>query len=491
MLHLWLPEINSKELHFMLQNIDLILISLFLLIVFINGIWQSQQIESVNIFAVGGVHFSMFALWSTVTATWVSGSGFFATLYNTYSKGLFYYIPSLFMSCCLLITAFVLIPRMQRFFRKTSVATVMREEYCDYIGSITAFCGFIGVSGSIAVQFKALTNVGCYFFGWSPELTLALFGGLTIIYTVWGGIESVVKTDKIQIVCFCIGVPVVLGFLCAKSSVDDFVALKEVDQFNIFKMHNCEDFSWTSMICLILYFATPGLQPTDFQRISMGVSTRQIQLSYIFSAATLLIIKLLLVIFPLALYILEPNIPSDLLLGKLLDNFTFPGVRAILAIGIICMAMSTADSFLNIGGVLIANDFWIFKKAHPMDQLFIARYCVGVLGVLAMALAYWKTDLLQIILLTVSFYEAVVSVPLLLLIFGYKTTNRCCLAGMSVAFLLVLKFKFIDQVEINVIPFIMVANFATMWIAHYTVEKWEWFKRFGITSKLHEIKEIA
>jgi len=464
---------------------DQIIIVLFFIWIIYSGIKNIGQIENVNIFAIGGRSFSVFSLWATISATWISGSSFFITLSGVYFDGLKYYIPSLGIVLCLLLIAFGIAPFMKKFLGITSVAEAMNLNYGENVRSITALAGFIGVSGSIAIQFKIFGQIGQSFFGLDPKLMLIIISGIIIFYTAFGGVQSVVKTDIIQLMCFFISLPLVGIIFYYTFKEQNQINFLEIEKFNITKFFYAKDFDLSSMICLTLYFTIPGLQPSDFQRVCMSISTSQAKYSYLYSALFFLCIKIILLAFPLGLFAINQNLEKGQLLTYILQNFTtFPLLKVVLAIGIISMAMSTADSMLNIGGVLIANDFYFFKNFSDYKKLSNTRYCVIALGVMAIAMTFISDDLLSIILLSNSFYMPIVTPPLLLLIWGFKTTTRCVLIAMGVGFSCVLILKFILGINFNAIPYAMALNAIILVTIHYTIEKWELLKHFGIKSKL-------
>ena len=62
------------------------------------------------------------------------------------------------------------------------------------------------------------------------------------------------------------------------------------------------------------------------------------------------------------------------------------------------MAMSTADSFLNISAVLLANDTYKRNIWHGGEKLYAARMYTFVIGALSLLLVFTKDDLLSLLL---------------------------------------------------------------------------------------------
>lgn len=461
---------------------DTILFIIFAITLLLIGLYDYKKVQSLNHFSKGFKSFSTLSLFSTIVATWVSGSSFFVTLTNTYFSGLSYFIPSLGMVLCLFLLGQCVAPKLEKHLHEISVASFMKKAYGSNIGKITAICGFIGISGSVAIQLKVIGSVITSMI--DIDLTFATIIGtfIVIIYTTLGGINSVVKTDKLQFLAFFISLPIV-GYIFADSCVTEKTALVFSDpKFNIFKLYTIPDFSWFSIICLFLYYALPGVSPTDFQRLTMGVTTYQATKSYRYAAVFFFFMKLIMVIFPIILYATTPNIAKDQFLKYIIDNFTNPFIKPIFIIGILSMAMSTADSMLNIGSVLIVNDF--LKKSDHATYLPKLRFFVFALGLLSLVLATSYKDLLQIILTTNSFYMPIVTIPLFLYLYNFKVKNIHILVGMGSAFLFMMLFKFVYKTELPTPPIGMFINLVSLILSYYIIEKWNLLARFGITSQL-------
>lgn len=469
----------------MLNIIDQIIIVLFFVWVFYLGSQNIRKIESINVFAVGRRSFSTFNLFATIVATKVSGSMFFVDLSGIYFDGLKYFLPGLGMAVCLVIIGLFIAPRVKKFLGQTSIAEVIRKEYGEDVGSIIALAGFIGISGNIAIQFKIFGEIGHHFFGISHQSSLIIMSSIVIFYTVFGGIQSVVKTDVIQLICFCIALPITGAIFFYIFYTQDHINILTVDKFNITKFIYEKDFNWVSMLYLTIYFTIPTISPTEFQRLTMSFSIAQVKASHLYSAFAFFIVSIIIAAFPLGLFVLDQNLKDNQLIDTLLNQINhIPFLKVILALGIISMAMSTADSFLNIGGILISNDFYFFKKYHDEQKLQNARICVIILGIIAIILALSKKNLLSIVLLSNAFYMPIATPIILALIFGFKTTSRCALISIGSAFLYVIIFKIILNPDFNIIPPAMLLNVVVLFSTHYIIEKWELLRCFGIRSKL-------
>lgn len=476
--------INILMMLFTLDNFILLSFLTYLLITSYLDIGKSKNI---NTYAVGQRSFTTFALGATITATFVSGSGFIMDLENFYKQGWEYLLPSLGMVLGFVLFAIFIVPKMGRFLGKTSIATIMYEEYGQTTRVITAILGFTAVCGTISIQFKILGRVGNIFYeGWSWQTWSIILGCITTFYTVIGGIRSVVHTDIIQSICFVISISFAICLFYFKIPIITYDSFSDANKFhfNIMSIFSLQGDNLRDMLLLGAYFLIPGMSPTTIQRVSMGFNTWQVTKSYLYSSIFILFIMLVSCGISYLAFEANEGRAVDNVLKYFINQFIIPGSKAIVIIGIISMCMSTADSYINIASVLLANDTINSLTWNNADKLYFARWFGIGVGIVAVFLSLFEKDLLSSVLLFRSFYMPVITVPVLALVFGYKTTTKCCLFTMSVSFLYVLIFKFILNPDFNIIPYGVLLNAIVLISSHYVVEKWELLKCFGIRSQL-------
>ena len=146
--------------------------------------------------------------------------------------------------------------------------------------------------------------------------------------------------------------------------------------------------------------------------------------------------------------------------------------------------MFTADSNLNITSILLSNDLFLTKNLKPLSKIKLARLLTLIVGLLSIMYAVQKTKLFSIILLSGSFYLPTVSIPIMATVIGYKITERCCIAAIGLSLIFVVITKFIIQVSFDINLIGMLLNLFILIAFHHIVEKWEWLKPFGVTSKI-------
>ena len=452
-------------------NIDIAIFIGFLVINLVVGLRYGKSVKNIKDYALGGRNFSTAALVSTIVATFVTGSMFFVDLQNTYSDGLYYFIPGFCVVFQMLITVYFLIPRMGEFLGSSSVAEVMGDMYGDAVRFITAICGILSMVGYIAVQFKVFGNIFNYFLGIDPTYAIFAASTIVILYSSFGGIKAVTYTDIVQFITFGFVVPLI-GIILWNYIYDSnlsFTTLTKDSNFDYTKVLDFNNTKFWAMFPLIFYFTVPSTDPTNFQRISMGRNIAQAKKAWLISAILFGLIAIAIAWIPLLIKIIHPNLEGNQLVAYLIDNYAYTGLKGLIIIGVFAMAMSSADSCINASSVLFANDIGMVLKIK-MDKLTLSKWFSLILGVFGIYLALAKSNLLSIVMTTASFYLSIVTVPLLLAIFGFRSTKIPVLIGMSVGFCVILAGNFINF-EADSIILGMFANLVFFISSHYLLKQ--------------------
>ena len=76
-------------------NIDIIIITSFLITNLLIGIYSGRGITTLKHYAIGNRNFSTATIAATIIATWIAGSSFSITTSETCNRGLYFIIPGL------------------------------------------------------------------------------------------------------------------------------------------------------------------------------------------------------------------------------------------------------------------------------------------------------------------------------------------------------------------------------------------------------------
>jgi Na+/proline symporter len=129
-----------------------IFVVFFLLNILVGFCYRVKQ-QSFREFAVDDKQFSTAILTAaTIVATWISRSGFFLILEKTYSNDLYNAIVEVIGSTTvLLLTGYVLGPRMGRFLNNLSVADSLGKLYGKTVPAIAGITAVLRSTGYVAM----------------------------------------------------------------------------------------------------------------------------------------------------------------------------------------------------------------------------------------------------------------------------------------------------------------------------------------------------
>ena len=179
---------------------------------------------------------------------------------------------------------------------------------------------------------------------------------------------------------------------------------------------------------LSLFYIIPALGPQDIQRLlmmkngSQGVKAFQ-NVTWIYLFLTVIILLL-----GLAAKVLLPELEQgDEALLVLFTQYLPTGLFGIAVIGILAVLMSTADSGLNTGSIMLINDVvipfgkYIRKKDFSeAEKLKYAHAIAIVMGLGAIIFASLRVAIFELDVFIVSFWYSIVLAPLYFLIFNRK-----------------------------------------------------------------------
>jgi len=457
------------------MNIDIIIVACFLVLNLIIGIYHGRGISTLKYYAIGDRNFSTATIAATIVATWIAGSSFSITTSETYNRGLYFVIPGFGDVISFFIIAYFYAPRLLEFLGTLSVAEAMGQLYGKHVRFITAISGIIPAIGNVAMQFTLLAALLSYSFGLSGIYASIVSSVIVIIYSSFGGIKSVTFTDVIQFSTFGIVLPIVAFVIWNSLSGTEisFHSLTQDPLFNCAKVFDYHDPAFLNTLFLFLFFMIPALDPAIFQRISMAKNTRQVSKSFIIAGIIIIFCDPVLNTFIGVLLKISSTVDlnSTNVLGYILDTYICTGFKGIFIIGIMSMIMSTADSYVNSSAILLAHDVCksLSIKLTEPKELLVVRVCALLIGMIALLISLFFKNLLNLVLAAYGFYMPIVSVPLILAIFGFRSTSKAVLLGMGAGFITFITFKIFSTID-GLMPG-MIANLSVFIGSHYLLKQ--------------------
>ena len=423
-----------------MHNIDLLIIALYIILTVGVGIWVSKRAsKGLDSYFLGGKSIKWYYLGLS------NGSGMFDVSGTAWMVGiLFLYGVKSFMFMWLwpIWNQIFVMMFLAVWIRRSNIMTGS-EWILTRFGDnkpgrashlIVAIFAVIAAIGFIAYFFEGVGKFMTIILPWDLTLQMGsiillnseqsyafIIIFLTTLYTIKGGMFSVVATEVLQYGIMVIAGLLVVGYSFFAISdleinsviteewrnvffgwelethwTDKYQAFNDLIDSEGFKMFG----AFIGMTLFKGFFASlAGPTPSfDMQRILSTKSVKEAAYMSGFTNLILFIPRYLLIagIVVIALVTLSPEMISDsaftgadleILLPKVI-NFHIPiGVKGLLLAGLLAAFMSTFSAFVNAGPAYIVND--IYKKyyrpnassKHYLKVSHIASFAVVVLGV--------------------------------------------------------------------------------------------------------------
>lgn len=456
-------------------NMPLFTVAVFLLLTLAVGIYFSRKETTFLEHAVGNKQFSTATLVATVLATAYSGGGLLRTVESVYNLGLWWITITLVTSFDAYIIGKLAL-RMGPFMQHLSMAETIGTIYGKsprIMVALVSLCGaIIAVTMQITAMSKAITMCIDTV---DPSIAAIISTSVLVFYSTFGGVRAVTYTDVLQFITFSIIIPLLAWFMfvkTGKSAVEIISSLElHTTKFQFSSLFNCNK-KLISMLLLILSFLIGRMYPSIIQRVYMASGPLQAQKVFTYVTICSAIIWSFIILVGIFAFAGAPNL-VDAEIWAYIVNSIPPIFKAFLAVSLLAMAMSTADSNLNVSAVIAIHDILDHirgsKNTDQANQLQLAKWATLVIGLLSMMLTFYCNDLLRLMYWALNCYVPIVIAPFILAIFGFRGSARTALIGMVVGVFTILAWnKWVEPATGMDGSFLaMLANALAMMVVHY------------------------
>jgi len=190
--------------------IDIAMVAVFLVLMFLAGIFFSRWIREADDFYVAGRELTPFILAATITATNVTVYSFIGQAGAAYKSGLGIIWHTWVGNMMLVFAGIFVVPMMRRL-RIRTVPELLELRYNRYIRLLIGLIWALKLCFWLAVILTAATAAAEGVTGLhNPWLWCSIFAGITILYSAIGGAWAVAMTDTIQLAIMLISALIVL-----------------------------------------------------------------------------------------------------------------------------------------------------------------------------------------------------------------------------------------------------------------------------------------
>ncbi|MFV0251377.1 MAG: sodium:solute symporter [Rickettsia aeschlimannii] len=416
-----------------MPNIDLLIFTSFLAINLLVGL---LNIKNIREYAIGTRNFSTGTIVATLIATWIGTSTFLIDNSRIYRDGLLYLLPSVFGSIVswLLISDFIA-PRFENFLGSLSAAEIIGEAYGNKVRILTSIVSILISIGRIAIQFHVASLILQIFFNISNFYIDLCIATVIISYSAFGGVKSVTFTEAVQFFTYSAIIPVI-GIVVWNVFSDPHIVIDSNVQTRLTDLQGLFHYTspkfWISLN-IFIYFAIPSLGPSIFQRILMAKDTRQISRTFFISAVICLCLSVLFIWIAILLLPQDPVVNINELFLRIIKSYI--GFKGLIVGVIMAIIIASTNSYINVAVVTFTND--IIKKAS-LNYNYITTITIGLIGFI---ISLYTKDLINLFLLLTSIYLPLITLSLILLIYGFKSSAKSFFIGMIAAILTIILWQ--------------------------------------------------
>lgn len=322
---------------------------------------------------------------------------------------------------------------------------VFSHFYNGKVALIAGIISAIGYMGFTSSQLLAGAKLASATFPTvNLETALVFMGVITVVYTGIGGLKAVIYTDTIQWIILMSGL-VLIGIPMSYVAIGGWTAIKATlgDQFVSLTNVSWQQLVNWSVTIIPIWFV--GM--TLYQRIYASKNEKQAKKAWfiagLFEWPLMAFMGVTLGMFSRVAYdnnmfagigySVGSAMDSEMGLPILLNTVLPTGLIGLMLSSYFSAILSTADSCLMAASGNVQTDILgrYFKKYKTMKtQLRISQIITLSIGVLALLLASFMTNVLQLMLYSYAFMVSGLFVPVLAALYGKRPNARAAMLSM-------------------------------------------------------------
>jgi len=389
-------------------TIDLLVVVIYILAIVAVGLWYGRKKKGTSDgYFLAGKSLTWSVIGASLFASNISTVHLVGLAESGFKDGIVWGNFEWFSAFELIILAFIFIP----FYLRTKITTLpefLEKRYDSRSRIILAiFSIMAALFMHIGVSFYAGAVVFESIFGLNIWTSIIIIAVATGIYTIIGGLTSVVVTEAVQTVVLIMGsltITLLAIWQLPEVGVDSYSALKEAvdpDRLRAVNFDSAKkgftflDMLFGHLVLGIWYWCT---DQTIVQRVLGARSEKQAKLGALF-AGFLKILPVFIMVVPgiLAVALFQDQIGSDTksVLPVMIVNLMPIGLKGLMVAALLAAVMSSVAAALNSCSTLIVYDVFDKLKTDLSDssKIRIGRITGVVVLLLAVAWSPFLGDL--------------------------------------------------------------------------------------------------
>ena len=336
--------------------IDLTIIFIFLAGFSLYGIWQSRFNESSEDYFLGGRNLPWPVAMLSIVATETSVLTFISIPGLAYRGDWFFLQLAIGYILGRILVSLILLPQ---YFNSgvTSIYEIIGQKFGPDLQKVASGIFLITRILADGVRFLATAVVVQVITGWTLPMAVIMIGVVTLIYTLYGGIRTVVWLDSIQFILYLFGgiasIIIVLNLL-DQSLFEAISTLSVEGKLSVFNWQGDlikDPYYFISAIVggVLLSFSSHGV---DYMMVQRVLGTKNLSAARKAMVGSGIFVFLQFSVFLMAgslIYLLMGGVEMerDREFTSFIVNYLPIGLKGVLLAGVLSAAMSTLSSSIN------------------------------------------------------------------------------------------------------------------------------------------------
>ena len=378
--------------------IDLTIIFIFLAGFSLYGIWQSRFNESSEDYFLGGRNLPWPVAMLSIVATETSVLTFISIPGLAYRGDWFFLQLAIGYILGRILVSLILLPQ---YFNSgvTSIYEIIGQKFGPDMQKVASGVFLITRILADGVRFLATAVVVQVITGWTLPMAVIMIGVVTLIYTLYGGIRTVVWVDSIQFILYLFGgiasIIIVLNLL-DQSLFEAISTLSVEGKLSVFNWQGDlikEPYYFITAIVggVLLSFSSHGV---DYMMVQRVLGTKNLSAARKAMVGSGIFVFLQFSVFLMAgslIYLLMGGVEMerDREFTSFIVNYLPIGLKGVLLAGVLSAAMSTLSSSINSLAASTITDWLGGNQSIKKSQM--VSFIWGIV-LIAIALLFDESD---------------------------------------------------------------------------------------------------
>lgn len=424
-----------------IRLVDGIIIIAYFATMAVLGVVGYKKSKTSEDFYVAGKSLGTFSLAAMWMSSWIGGSSIVGTSTDAYNLGICggWYVVILSVGCLLFGLTFS--KKASSIGQKLQTITYpafISQRYDRRSGMIVVICCFLANLAFLASQLVAMGSMLTTITGWNVSTCFIVSTVITVLYSAIGGLMAITYTTWIQFILIIFGT-VIIGIPLSSKAIGGFdqVLTLPPEWFDLGRA------GWGTTLALAVssifsFFTSMDSYTRCFAAKDETASKR----GTLWAALAILFIALGATFMGMSARVLMPELPAGSSAYAALVSRYFPaGISGLVLVGVFAAIMSTGVVCINVCSANITMDIYrdyIKPGASEKTLRYMGIISSLLIGIFGAALAWWKYNVISLLMLAFTFQSASLFFPTVLGMFWRKPTANASFYSMLISFVVVL-----------------------------------------------------